>query len=636
MDNCIHKAWSTLRATRFFACCLIFIVPVFCGCIHDKENPACTNKFIEINTFISGNRVTGSNFDPGDRIGLYAAVSPGVPANENYASNSAYTYDGSRWTAPGGSPLPWPGAVNLDIYAYWPFDPGLTDANPREYPFVISTDQSTEQQYIDNDFLWAAAHDRSPSGSIPLIFSHTFSRVQINIKASFDAGEGWPQNAEAAILGLAREMTIDLADGSLTTTGTNGSLTPAQNPGESRMLVGTALRGELPSPREEEQIIPLSLSSPETDYDISFAAILMPQAVSSGMPLVHIHLDGNNYVFIPSDDFVLAPGENLTMNLTLTDEWPGLILDIEDIDWEQSRVWNVYNGNRIIGRVCREYLFRRANPTIDQIAEVVYPADEDGKVDLTAGFVARVYNRTPNRVSNSYEYNTASVHGGRAVFGPKDTLYTYTSGNLPLIGKVRFGQEQHIEAADVGEAANLSLRPYLLTDGDGNEYPTVKIGTQYWIRKNYGAEHSMDGNPVTHYYYNNDAASYKEQYGALYTWDTAVSAGMVPSGWRVPSREDWQSIWHYLYPDMGKKIKTLGIWSSPLNSEDASGFSAPPGGRRTNTGAYNEMGSYGQWWGSTQIDANVGYRIYVGTGTAITESSLNKNYAESLRLMKDN
>ncbi len=102
----------------------------------------------------------------------------------------------------------------------------------------------------------------------------------------------------------------------------------------------------------------------------------------------------------------------------------------------------------------------------------------------------------------------------------------------------------------------------------------------------------------------------------------------------MPAGGDWYSMWQYLYPEMGRKIKSFEMWGG-VNSDDASGFAALPAGRRTNTGTYNELGLYGQWWGSNQISATVGYRLYVGTGVSVTESSLNKNYAESVRLMRD-
>ena len=605
------------------------------GCVGDRIGDGCAAYTLEIAPAIAQERITGTSFDPGDRIGLYAAVSPGTPGTGNYAVNTSYTFDGTRWSAPGGSPLPWPGVSALDVYAYRPYDPNLTTGDPRNRPFTVGTDQSTPEKYDGNDLLWAKAGGNRPGTPVPLTFYHLLSRVQINIKASFDAGSGWPQNVRVAITGLSREMTVDLADGRITPTGSTGGIVREEMVLPGRILTGTAAARDIHEARVEEETVPLRRADPAPGYDVSFDAIVMPQGVSAALPLVRIALDGKDYVFLPAGDLSFVPGETLTLNLTLTDRWPGLVLDMGAIDRSSSRVWDIYDGAGLIGRVCLEYVFRNSAPGADLIAEVVYPAGGDGRPVLSAGFVARVYNRAPNRAQGRYEYNMAAVHGGSAVFGPQNTLDSYTSGNLPLINRVRF-TPGHIEAAPDTETATLEARPYRLTDVDGNNYPVVKIGTQYWIADNYRAEHYTDGAPLTHYYYNNAPVSFKDLLGALYTWNTATEARFAPDGWHLPSGADWYSMWQYLYPEMGRKIKSFQMWSPNTNSDNASGFSALPAGRRTNTGVYNELGLYGQWWGSTRISASVGYRLYVGTGVSVTESSLSTNFAESVRLMRDN
>ncbi len=605
------------------------------GCIGDKPGDCLANGTLEISPAIAGERITGNGFDPGDRIGLYAAVSSGAPGPENYAANTAYTYDGTRWTATGGSPLPWPGESTLDVWAYWPYDPNLSTEDPRSYPFTVGADQSTTENYKSNDLLWAKATGNQPGVPVQLTFSHLLSRVRINIRASFDAGDGWPQRAHVTIAGLSRQMTIDLSDGTIIRSGSPGGIARNEMALPGRVLTGTAATRNIHDTREEAEITLLRHADTTPGYDATFDAIVMPQEVGADLPLVRITLDGNDYVFMPADDILFVPGESLTINLTLTDRWPGLIFDMNDINWSSSRVWDIYNGTRLIGRVCMEYIFRNSAPRADQIAEVIYPAGDDGRLVLSAGFVARVYNRTPNRTQGRYEYNTAPVHGGSAVFGSSNTLDSYTSGNLPLIGKVRF-TPGHIEAASNEETATLRAQPYILTDVDGNNYPIVKIGTQYWIAQNYRAEHYTDGTQLTYYYYNNNPASYKSLYGALYTWNTATAARFAPDGWHLPSRDDWYSMWQYLYPEMGRKIKSLEVWNPYIWSDNASGFSALPGGRRTNTGVYIEMGLLGQWWSSNQINATTGYRLYVGIGANVTETSLNKDQFQSVRLIRGN
>jgi uncharacterized protein (TIGR02145 family) len=81
--------------------------------------------------------------------------------------------------------------------------------------------------------------------------------------------------------------------------------------------------------------------------------------------------------------------------------------------------------------------------------------------------------------------------------------------------------------------------PSTVTDIDGNKYHTVTIGTQVWMVENQKTTRCNDSRPITlvtdvqtwsnltapgYCWYENDAASYKTTYGALYNW-FAVNTG---------------------------------------------------------------------------------------------------------------
>src|SRR5665648_308381 len=70
-----------------------------------------------------------------------------------------------------------------------------------------------------------------------------------------------------------------------------------------------------------------------------------------------------------------------------------------------------------------------------------------------------------------------------------------------------------------------------VSDIDGNVYHTVTIGTQVWMAENLKTTKYRNGNPIpnitsnwaaltsgAYCWYNNDAATYKANYGALYNW----------------------------------------------------------------------------------------------------------------------
>ena len=297
----------------------------------------------------------------------------------------------------------------------------------------------------------------------------------------------------------------------------------------------------------------------------------------------------------------------------------------------------IYDNNVLVGQIGREYLFRNGK-SIDIHAIVVYPIGQGGKMDLTRGYVAQVYNRARNSSTNQYEINPGTVHGGFVEFGPKDTLYTYTAGRLAPVSKVVVNGASDITAAAGNAITTLDVRPYLMTDADGTSYPVVKIGTQYWMQQNLKAEHYIDGTPITVYYFNDDRTTNRDVLGGLYTWHSINTApGVAPDGWRIPTYDDWYSIYHYLYPDAGRKMRALEMWANMSNADNVSGFSGLPAGRRTDSGSYNERNSYGQWWSSYSPTTSDGWRIYLSSGGAsISTGNLGKNYTQSIRLLRDN
>jgi len=47
-------------------------------------------------------------------------------------------------------------------------------------------------------------------------------------------------------------------------------------------------------------------------------------------------------------------------------------------------------------------------------------------------------------------------------------------------------------------------------------------------------------------WYNNDDTTYKNTYGALYNWHTVNTAKLAPTGWYVPTNDEWAILDNYL------------------------------------------------------------------------------------------
>jgi len=163
-------------------------------------------------------------------------------------------------------------------------------------------------------------------------------------------------------------------------------------------------------------------------------------------------------------------------------------------------------------------------------------------------------------------------------------------------------------------------QPVTVTDIDGNIYHTVTIGTQVWMVENLKTTRYNDGTAIAlvtddnawmnlttgaFCWYNNDSATYKNPYGALYNWYAVNTGKLAPTGWHVPSDSEWSVLVAIAGGDAvaGGALKEAGTthWASPNSgaTNNPYGFSAFPGGSRTNVSTFVDNGNTGYFWAST-------------------------------------
>jgi len=162
-----------------------------------------------------------------------------------------------------------------------------------------------------------------------------------------------------------------------------------------------------------------------------------------------------------------------------------------------------------------------------------------------------------------------------------------------------------------------SLETGTIADIDGNEYNTVKIGTQWWMAENLRTTKYNDGTAIFnekdnwawsflekggYCFFDNDFETNAKQHGALYNQYAVATDKLCPAGWHVPSKGELDQLIAYLGPvdQIGKKIKAPCIWEWNTfdgNGTNETGFSALPGGFRSD----DEEGFLGKyehtiWW----------------------------------------
>jgi uncharacterized protein (TIGR02145 family) len=197
----------------------------------------------------------------------------------------------------------------------------------------------------------------------------------------------------------------------------------------------------------------------------------------------------------------------------------------------------------------------------------------------------------------------------------------------------------------------------VLKDTDGNGYTSVTIGTQVWIVENLRTTKYNDGTSIpnvadevewvnlttgAYCWYDNDI-SYKADYGALYNWYAVGTGKLCPTGWHVPTHEEWEALHEFLggyYNGAGKKLRETGTahWGSPNEATNETGFTGLPGGYRTEQviASFLEMGKVGEWWSATgSTSSNNAYYWYIGNSAYLNNSAFKKQAGRSVRCLKD-
>ena len=159
-----------------------------------------------------------------------------------------------------------------------------------------------------------------------------------------------------------------------------------------------------------------------------------------------------------------------------------------------------------------------------------------------------------------------------------------------------------------------------ITDIDNNFYDTIRIGTQTWFARNLQAIRLNDGTPIPNVtaqanwaaqtspafcWYNNETAN-RDIYGALYNGFAVKTGKLCPTGWHVPTEDDWSDLVLFLGgPTVAAgKLKATGTanWQSPnVGATNQVGFSALPGGYRPSDNFF-AVGVFGFWWSSTEYE----------------------------------
>lgn len=250
-------------------------------------------------------RATDAGFEIGDAVGVYVTRYDGqqrqpLQLGGNYASNVAVTYDGHNWSC---QPKVFWEDGQFDVYAYYPRT-AVTSVD--EYPFSVALDQRVaasgmqKSAWEQSDFLWACNVGVTRSASVPLVFSHKMSRVDIRLVK----GEGYegdiPSDATVYVHNTVTDALVDLSTGDV-----------LKAPRGTAHTVTALRRG--------------------TGF---YSALLVPQMLTNRVPLFEVVCGDVSYLL--ESKFQFKSGVCHTVNITLSDNPERVRIDIggEIVGWD--------------------------------------------------------------------------------------------------------------------------------------------------------------------------------------------------------------------------------------------------------------------------------------------------------------
>ncbi|MCR4738224.1 MAG: hypothetical protein K5846_08720, partial [Bacteroidales bacterium] len=202
-----------------------------------------------------------------------------------------------------------------------------------------------------------------------------------------------------------------------------------------------------------------------------------------------------------------------------------------------------------------------------------------------------------------------------------------------------------------------------LTDIDGNEYATLLLGSQCWMKQNLRTTHFADGTEIAlgntssdfnspfRYAPGSESAEVLNAYGYLYNWAAAMHGGtsssanpsgvqgVCPDGWHLPSDAEWTQLTNFVASNnanvcggnpthIAKALASTEMWGNwgtcsvnclmctDPSSNNSTGFSALP------SGTWNSDGAVGH---GTSGYTNYGHTIFR------TATEYENNYAAWVR-----
>ncbi|MBE6301144.1 MAG: hypothetical protein E7085_04715 [Parabacteroides distasonis] len=322
-------------------------------------------------------------------------------------NNVAWTAGESGALTNTGNPIYY-GDSETTITAYHPFNDAW-DENTA-YTFSVSTDQSTDENYLNSDLLWATVNASRSVNPVSLTFTHKLAKINVTLTST--------------------DIT-DLSGATISICGTN--IATNFNPST----------GELSSATSNVTEIKASVT---TDTEKTASAIVIPQTIASGTQFIKVVLNNKIYYYTLNVDKELVSGKSYSYTLNVKNSV--LINTSENItDWT----------NEDIDGDAEEEVVIAKNVTVETAGTLSTLISDEEKYNITSLTISGPLNGTDiaflrdimagidkikGKITMLDLSNVSIVKGGSNYY-PNNNYDSYTQDNI--IGEAMFSDFRNLQ-----------------------------------------------------------------------------------------------------------------------------------------------------------------------------------------------
>ena len=165
-----------MKKTKLFGLALIAAMTSFSACTNDAEEVLTQENEIKLTSEITPSRAASNlqstQIVAGQEVGVTIT---GIKEGQEHNNIAWSVGDNGALTNTGDAVYYGDGTAT--ITAYHPFNDDWDESTT--YAFSVSTDQSTNAEYLASDLLWATASSEKTETAIPLTFSHKLAKINV-------------------------------------------------------------------------------------------------------------------------------------------------------------------------------------------------------------------------------------------------------------------------------------------------------------------------------------------------------------------------------------------------------------------------------------------------------------------------